>query len=777
MSGRARLTFTAAGAVTLGCAAVVPLYADLAWLGRALGAVLTVALTGLAARRLRVPALLQPPLTTGALGLYLCLVFAHRTLAYGVLPTGATRTALDALLQTGFRDIDRLAPPVPTHPGLTLIAVAGVGAVAVVVDLVAVALGRTAPAGLALLVLYAVPSAVLPGGLGWLPFSLTAVGWLWLLRAEGRDRLSRWGAPMTADDRDEVPAGRVGRRIGAAALGVAVVLPAFVPGMNTRLVGGGSGSGGDGPARTTTTYNPITRLRADLHLPAPREVLRYTTDADRPDYLRMTTLDLFTATGWSSSRLTGDTKHDGVKKALPLPLRLQTGDATIAHTTVRLRGLDAQWLPAPAVPTRVKVDGPWLYDARSETLFGIRTATRRLKKSYTVTSLRVPSSAVAPAGQATGVPGALLPYIQDPGTAVTTTVRTLTAQILGDAATPYDKVLAIQHYFTDPAQGFRYSLSSKVPGIDSANDLEAFLRGHAGFCEQYASAMAAMVRLAGVPARVAVGFTPGARQRDGSFRVTTSDAHAWPEAWFDGAGWVRFEPTPRADQVTVPSYAQAGSVAPGGSVGPLGPSAAPSLGPAPSATTAASRGRAEQDGGAGATAGSGQTQRGRTTTGLAVAALLGIVLLLPRGLHLARRRRRWRSPGPLVAWAQLRDDAVDLGHRWRPADTPRVAAAGLAEAFALDAPAQAALDRVTAAVEQARYARDGGDPVGLAADTATVRSGLRGSVRRTVRWRAWLLPVSTLRWASAAVGTAVANALDRLDGAWGAVLRRLRPAG
>ena len=74
--------------------------------------------------------------------------------------------------------------------------------------------------------------------------------------------------------------------------------------------------------------------------------------------------------------------------------------------------------------------------------------------------------------------------------------------------------------------------------------IEAFLRQRIGYCEQFAGTFAAMARSIGVPARVAVGFTPGTEQPDGSRSVLGKNAHAWPEIWFDGLGWVPFEPTP-----------------------------------------------------------------------------------------------------------------------------------------------------------------------------------------------------------------------------------------
>jgi transglutaminase-like putative cysteine protease len=793
MSGRDRLTLAAAFAVALGAAAVVPLYSDLHWLLRALGAVVAVALAGAAARRGHLPAPVQPVVTSAALGYYLCLAFARTTLALGLIPTRETWHALNNLLQAGLTDIDRLAPPVPSNAGLALIAAAGVGAVAVAVDLIAVALGQAAAAGLPLLVLFAVPAAVLPGGIGWIPFVFVAAGWLTLLLVEGGDRVSRWGTPLqaAASDRtiryDDASLGRVGRRIGVAALGVAVVVPAMIPGLNARLLGGGGGTGdGSGHGtRTAVTYNPIVRIRDDLRLPKKRTVLTYTTDASSPDYLRLTTLDRFNEAGWSSSQLTGDTKHDGVKGTLPRPVGFSAGNTAQVHVKVRIRDLDAQWLPVPAVPSTVQVDGPWLYDSRSETVFGIRTGTKRLSSPYSVTSLEPrPSREALAAAASDTLPASVRAYEADPGTDVTGPVRELTAGLIAKAGpTPYDKVAAIQAFFTDPASGFRYSESPKISGIDSPNALEAFLNHRQGFCEQYASAMAAMIRLAGVPARVAVGFTAGTRQNDGSYLVTTDDAHAWPEAWFAGAGWVRFEPTPRRDgQTPLPPYAAAAGTATPGAIDPSTP--APSASDVPDSGQAASGNpklnqldRIENAGGnaaAGHSAGRAGSHRGSLL--LLATALLLVLLLLPRLLHVARRRRRWRGAAATAGWQQVREDAADLGHRWRPSDSPRAAAAGLAQRYAFEAEARGALDRLATAAEQSRYARPGfvGDGARLAADVTVVRSAVGQAVSRRSRWRAALLPASTLHAVTARSGTFIADGLDRFDDLWSSV-RRLRP--
>ena len=92
------------------------------------------------------------------------------------------------------------------------------------------------------------------------------------------------------------------------------------------------------------------------------------------------------------------------------------------------------------------------------------------------------------------------------------------------------------------AQGFRYSLS---PGEYGKNDLEAFLfHRRVGFCEHYAASFATLMRLAGVPARVVVGYLGGEYNDLGGFvLVRQSDAHAWCEVWLADSGWTRVDPT------------------------------------------------------------------------------------------------------------------------------------------------------------------------------------------------------------------------------------------
>ena len=88
-------------------------------------------------------------------------------------------------------------------------------------------------------------------------------------------------------------------------------------------------------------------------------------------------------------------------------------------------------------------------------------------------------------------------------------------------------------------------------GVES---VAAFLQQRAGYCVHFASTMAVLARDLGIPARVAVGFTAGEEQKDGSHVVKTHDAHAWPELYFGGVGWVAFEPTPAGARTPTPGF-------------------------------------------------------------------------------------------------------------------------------------------------------------------------------------------------------------------------------
>jgi hypothetical protein len=101
--------------------------------------------------------------------------------------------------------------------------------------------------------------------------------------------------------------------------------------------------------------------------------------------------------------------------------------------------------------------------------------------------------------------------------------------------------VAIERYLS-PGNGFVYDERPPASTFPLASFL--FSSKH-GYCQQFAGAMALLLRMGGVPARVVTGFTTGAYDAaNHSYVVSDLDAHAWVEAWFPSYGWVRFDPTP-----------------------------------------------------------------------------------------------------------------------------------------------------------------------------------------------------------------------------------------
>jgi hypothetical protein len=158
-----------------------------------------------------------------------------------------------------------------------------------------------------------------------------------------------------------------------------------------------------------------------------------------------------------------------------------------------------------------------------------------------------------------------------------------------------------------------------------------------GYCQQFSGAMALMLRMSGIPARVAAGFSPGSFNRDtGEYRVRDLDAHSWVEVWFTGIGWVPFDPTPARS----PAESQASALATSAAAGDAGEAIQTRRGVAASERGTDTGGRLGSDGGSGW-----------------LLRLFLILMLAPLAWFAAvavQRVRRIRSLGPSdVAEAQL----------------------------------------------------------------------------------------------------------------------------
>ncbi|WP_084336850.1 transglutaminase TgpA family protein [Actinomadura oligospora] len=787
---RIRMTVMAGLATLAGSIGLYPLFMGGQWFWHALGAVVAVAAGAVVARRLRIPAALEPLGPAVALLLYCTLVFTAGRALVGIVPTPSSLAGLRDLISDGASTANRYAAPVPDERGIHLLVTIGVGAVATVVDLLAVRLRRAAPAGLPLLAMYSVPAAIREHGVNWLAFGLGAAGFLALLMADARESVGGWGrmvfsqrwheeSPGDRDAPDISSLATTGRRIGVTAVAVAVLLPMAVPGIHPRGVFGGKGTGpgGDG-ARTVTTPDPMVSLSRQLTNPDDGVVLTYETDdAEPPDYLRLYALDRFDGDRWTYS-VASRAQDKLTDASLPAPPGLTVAPSRTVTTRVKVSKdlRDLQFLPMPYAPTRVRIKGEWRVHSPSLMVYSLRDGAGG--KSFTVTSRRaLPSPGDLQAG-GTYTSDMLSEFTYLPKS-VPDKVRRLAVQVTKGSRTPYESAVKLQSWFTQTG-GFRYDLTVGTP--EHGSDLVDFLTvDKRGYCEQFAAAMAVMARELGVPARVSVGYTAGKAVSPGRWEVRGRDAHAWPELYFDGAGWVRFEPTPSGTEgqgtATEPSYSLAGGGSGSGGSDTSNPQPLPSSSAGPGGRPTGGAHFRNDLPGAGGTA-APAPKKHKSGPGyapwVAGGTLLVLLLAAAPAVRALTRRRRWSAaleppPGPETArpgpddprgprprgaadaahaaWRELRADAIDHGVPWPSSETPRATVRRLDDLLGLDDPAASALRRIARAEELARYAPVDRTPPPadlLRADVRTMRSAFASSATATARWRARLLPASTV---------------------------------
>ncbi|MFF2144202.1 transglutaminaseTgpA domain-containing protein [Kitasatospora sp. NPDC058190] len=795
MTTRAKLTVYSVLATTLAALCMLPLLTTRSWLTHAVLVIAVIAAVGAGLRRSPLFRWTVPVAQLLVLLLLMLIGFAGSGMTGGVLPGPNAMRVLSRVFSSGIDDITQYAIPAPPTAGLRLILVSSVGLIAVLVDTVAVTYRRSALAGLPLLALYSTGNALAGDHGSWVWFGLAAAGYLMLLFAEGQDRVSRWGRVFRGGARGTVGSSRVspgGQQVGVLALALAMLLPVFLPRWDLGLLDSGSGgSSGKGTSGSvTTSLDPLVSLEAAVTKPTDTELLSYTLDSDLAGqiYLRTGSLDQFDGTSW---KLSSSVVND-LPATLPSPEGLRSTDVPRIEGDFQVSDrLEKSWLPMPYPAASVQLPnrGDWKLDPLTRTVVPTNDkAIRGLHYQVTSLDLRPTAGELRAAPLApqdirdhyTALPADLPPVVAEQAKAVT-----------AKAQNDYDRATALVNWFTGPQ--FKYD--TNVAGGTGSDAIAVFLRDRRGFCVHFASTMAAMARVLKIPSRVAVGFTPGDSKGGDVYSVTGRMYHAWPELYFSGYGWMRFEPTPSRG---VPAHYQEASSAP--TTAPTQqPTAAASSAAAVPAPTSSSNCTAKQRqlGDCGAKnkavdqAGEQSWPLSSQVLGALAAVLVVIALLLaPMLWRTALRRRRLgggrRRPGGdgpleltdaqvLAAWDELIDSAWDLGIPPDESRTPRSAARRITEKAELDADAAAAAGRLALATERVLYAPAGQvTTAALAADVRTARHGLWSGAGRMDRARALLLPPSSaqlwwrtsdaVRAARTAVGTRVGRAVEAVTG-------------
>ncbi|HEX6382033.1 MAG TPA: DUF3488 and transglutaminase-like domain-containing protein [Acidimicrobiia bacterium] len=480
---------------------------------------------GLASRRWPVP--LSFAVSAVVMSLLLCAVVAGHTTFYG-LPTGSTLSALARAWTAGLDSFRNAVAPTEVTPGLLLISVAGTWVCAAAADWLAFRGDGTLTAILPPFVLYVMGAALGKDGFQ-LPttFVFVVAALLFVAASHAANLPSAWFSGRGS------PPGLTRLAMGAAPVALLVAAAGLVLGPNlpgaqaTPLVElRGTGGGGD---TSRITVSPLVDLKARLTSDPAIEV--FTVRSPIPAYWRLTALEEFDGRIWSSR---------GTYRPAEDQLPKETGDNALTYKVVqdfRIGPLESFWLPAAYRPGRVDLEGARV-NAESLTLLTEKESAEGL--IYKVQS-EIPRYTPADLAQAGGDPGAdMEPYLELPED-FPADVRDLAREKTASAIGPYQQSMALQDFLRN-----NYTYDEAAPAGHSDDHLRYFLfRSKIGYCEQFAGAFAAMARSLGLPARVAVGFTPGAYDQPlDIFHVTTKEAHAWPEVHINGMGWVAFEPTP-----------------------------------------------------------------------------------------------------------------------------------------------------------------------------------------------------------------------------------------
>ncbi len=329
------------------------------------------------------------------------------------------------------------------------------------------------------------------------------------------------------------------------AIGAALCVAVIAGFVGPRLPGAGAEpiyeTKGAGGGSVTEVVSPLVDIRSRLTNRSTSEL--FTVQADTDSYWRSSALPEFDGTTWGLPERDLSRADGAIGQGV--------AGAVEIRQQVTIAALGGALLPAAADPVAATGEG----DLRNALRWNADSAT--LVKTggdleagdrFSIVSASPRFSAATLATASSLDPGDPI-YLELPSDfpdAVATTAREVTA---GSTST-YEAALSLQNWMRSE---FTYSL--EIQEGHGNNAIESFLVNRVGYCEQFAGTYAAMLRSIDIPARVAVGFTQGADDGSGEYSVRGRNAHAWPEVWFDGIGWVPFEPTPgrgapRAEEYT-----------------------------------------------------------------------------------------------------------------------------------------------------------------------------------------------------------------------------------
>lgn len=550
-------TLLAAEAALLGLSIVVAialerLFIDTSFLRQTLIMVVGSHVVAAATRRAGLSMAVATPISGLALIVLGTAVF-YPDASLLIIPTGETVTALGNDLRAAWEVFGEDAAPVPAIKGFVVTAAALIWYGAFLADWAAFRLRSpleaVAPAAAVFVFasLLGVDRNEIAHGL---TFAIGLLAVLVTMRAERQVREEVWVAD--GSNRGVRTTLQLGAAIGVAAVLVGAFLAPSLPGASAQPIID-INELNDGP-QTRSVVSPLVEVSASLVQQADTELFAVEVAEEERDYWRLMALTKFEDEIWARS-----SNFDQVRDTVGSDVAdgVLTRPVTQRITNLALGNI---YLPAAYEVSEVIDNGG--VELEYEVATGALVVERSLKDvplgyTYEIESA-TPDFAPEdlPQVATTGLSGDFVrehtqlpaPCADDELAGETgcwpTGVTALAQEIVTNAGatTDHARVLALQNFFLDPTQ-FSYNIDVALE--HNIDDMNTFLTVREGYCEQFASTFAAMARSIGIPARVAVGFTWGEYdQSRGAYIVSGKHAHAWPEVYFAGVGWVIFDPTP-----------------------------------------------------------------------------------------------------------------------------------------------------------------------------------------------------------------------------------------
>ena len=326
--------------------------------------------------------------------------------------------------------------------------------------------------------------------------------------------------------------------------------------------------------QTRTTINPLVEVRTQLISQSNEELFSVAVPNDSPQYWRLMSLDEWDEQDqrWVASANFEDpdgnypSQYDDSVDSTRLIQRI-----TVKSALSNPYSTPSIYMPAAHEVVRVLEDNgvPLEYEASSGTLVKTREAEGLAPDGFVyVVESAVPGfdSEILASSTRSGMDASFYDFNTRLSDNVPATIVAEAESVTAGLTNDFDRALALQNYFLNSE---RFSYDIDIAGSHGYEDLESFLfEVGRGYCQQFAAAFAVMARSIGLPTRVAVGFTWGDWDESrGEYVVKGEHAHAWPEVYFQGTGWVILDPTPNrappeASNVTGHAPAQVGTAAP-----------------------------------------------------------------------------------------------------------------------------------------------------------------------------------------------------------------------